>query len=105
MKNGGDGYCGIMANFHPKLYAWLCENYEKNENQAKLLQAFISTFGFIENGLAYPLSAKYHFNLCGIPTNVSTRKPTDGNFGNYAENCIKQMKLATDYMEERIKKL
>ena len=29
MKAGGDGYCGIMCNFHPKLYSWLGENFEK----------------------------------------------------------------------------
>lgn len=105
LKNGCYGYCGIMANFHPKLYVWLCENYEKEQKEAEILQAFTGAIGFIENGLPYPLSAKYHFNLIKIPTNVSTRKPESNNFGDYEKSCIEQMKLATDYMEERIEKI
>lgn len=104
MKNGSDGYCGIMANFHPKLYVKLCENYGKNKKLTELLQSFIGIFGFIENALQYPLTAKYNFNLCGIPTNISTRKPS-GNLDEYAKNCVKQMKLAAEYIEERIEQL
>ena len=68
MQNGGDGYCGIMCNFHPKLYAWMGEHFEQDPEKAEQVQSVIGTFGFTEVGLPYPLTAKYHMNLCGLPT-------------------------------------
>ena len=68
MRAGGDGYCGIMCNFHPRLYSWLGENYDKEPEKAELIQSVIGTLGFTESGIPYPLTAKYHMGLCGIPT-------------------------------------
>ena len=78
MRNGGDGYCGIMANFHPALYSWLGKNFDKDPEKADLIQSVIGTFGFTEAGLPYPLTAKYHMNLCGIPTeNIARNRKSE----------------------------
>ena len=100
MRNGGQGYCGIMCNFHPKLYAWLGENFEKQPAQAELVQAVIGTFGFTEVGLPYPLTAKYHMNLCGIPTQNIVRSRKSEELTDYGRSCMQQMKLATDALEQ-----
>ncbi len=102
MQSGGDGYCGIMCNFHPKLYAWLCDNYEKCPDEAALVQSVIGTFGFTEVGLPYPLTAKYHMNLCGIPTVLTARNRRAEELTDYGKSCMKQMKLATDRLERLI---
>ena len=102
MKNGGDGYCGIMCNFHPKLYAWLGENFEKQQEMAEKVQSVIGTFGFTEVGLPYPLTAKYHMNLCGIPTENIARNRKNEELTEYAKSCMRQMKLATDSLEEML---
>ena len=99
MKAGGDGYCGIMCNFHPKLYSWLGENFEKQPEKAELIQSVIGTFGFTEAGLPYPLTAKYHMNLCGIETENIARNRKSDELTLYAKDCMKQMKKATDYFE------
>lgn len=99
MKAGGNGYCGIMCNFHPKLYAWLGENFKRDPEKAKLVQSVIGTFGFTENGLPYPLTAKYHFSLCGLPTENIARNCKSDKLNEYSKNCIKQMKFAADYFE------
>jgi 4-hydroxy-tetrahydrodipicolinate synthase len=98
MRNGADGYCGIMCNFHPKLYSWLKENYKSDK--ADLVQSVIGTFGFTEVGLPYPLTAKYHMNLCGIKTENLARNRKPEELTNYGKSCIKQMKLATDKIEK-----
>lgn len=98
MRNGADGYCGIMCNFHPKLYAWLRENYKSEK--ADFVQSVIGTFGFTEVGLPYPLTAKYHMNLCGIKTENLARNRKPEELTNYGKSCIKQMKLATDKIEK-----
>jgi len=98
MRNGADGYCGIMCNFHPKLYSWLKDNYKSDK--ADLVQSVIGTFGFTEVGLPYPLTAKYHMNLCGIKTENLARNRKPEELTNYGKSCIKQMKLATDKIEK-----
>ncbi len=98
MRNGADGYCGIMCNFHPKLYSWLRENYKSDK--ADLVQSVIGTFGFTEVGLPYPLTAKYHMNLCGINTENIARNRKSEELTEYAKSCMEQMKYATDKLEK-----
>lgn len=100
MRSGGDGYCGIMCNFHPALYTWLGENFEKAPDLADLVQSVIGTFGFTEVGLPYPLTAKYHMNLCGIPTEHLARNRKSEELTDYVKGCMKQMKLATDSLQK-----
>ena len=100
MRLGAQGYCGIMCNFHPKLYAWLGENYMNDK--ADLIQSYIGTFGFTEVGLPYPLTAKYHMNLCGIPTENLARNRKHEELTDYGRSCIEQMKLATDELEKML---
>lgn len=103
IRSGGDGYCGIMCNYHPYLYSWLSENFEKEPDKAALIQSVIGTFGFTEIGLPYPLTAKYHMNLCGIPTENVARNRKSKELTLYSKNCMEQMKLATDYLEKSLK--
>ena len=102
MQNGGEGYCGIMCNFHPKLYAWLGENFEEDPKTAELVQSVIGTFGFTEVGLPYPLTAKYHMNLCGLPTENLARNRKSEELTDYGRSCMRQMKLATDALEKML---
>ncbi len=100
MRNGADGYCGIMCNFHPNLYAWLGKNY--NSEKADLVQSITGTFGFTEVGLPYPLTAKYHMNLCGIKTENIARNRQNEELTDYVIGCMQQMKLATDQLEKQL---
>jgi len=102
MKAGADGYCGIMCNYHPRLYSWMGENFDKESEKAELIQSVIGTFGFTETGLPYPLTAKYHMNLCGIKTENYARNRKSDELTLYARNCMEQMKTATDYLETLI---
>ena len=102
MRNGADGYCGIMCNFHPNLYAWLGKNY--NSEKADLVQSIAGTFGFTEVGLPYPLTAKYHMNLCGIKTENIARSRKSEELTEYAKSCMRQMKFATDQLERWLTK-
>ena len=99
MRDGADGYCGIMCNFHPALYSWLGKNYT-SEN-ADYIQSVIGPLGFTEV-LAYPLTAKYHMCLRGIPTELTARNRKGETLSEYAKSCMRQMKKTTDYFEELI---
>ena len=100
MRSGADGYCGIMCNFHPKLYAWLRDHYQSET--ADLVQSVTGTFGFTEVGLPYPLTAKYHMNLCGLATENLARNRKSEELTEYGKSCMRQMKLATDAMEKML---
>ena len=99
VKNGAQGYCGIMCNYHPKLYAWMLNNYEAEPEKAELVQALLCNLGFTEGGVPYPLTAKYHMNLCGIPTEVTARNRAGEVLTDYAKSCMQQMKILTDRAE------
>ena len=102
MRSGAHGYCGIMCNFHPRLYAWLGENFDKDPPVAEKVQSFIGTFGFTEVGLPYPLTAKYHMNLCNISTENFARNKDAQLLTDYAKDCMDQMKMATDAIENEL---
>jgi len=102
IRLGADGYCGIMCNYHPKLYEYLCKNYITSPEAAEKVQALIGLLAFTESGIPYPLSAKYHMTLCGIETNLITRNPSCKPLTDYAKSCIEQMKLLTDTFESHL---
>ena len=94
LQHGAAGYSSVMANFHPELYVWLCENFEKEPEKAKSLQCFLSTVAFTEAGLPYPLSAKYHMCLEGMPTENVSRVRGDERLTDYGKDCVEQMRYA-----------
>ena len=102
LQAGAGGYCGIMANYHPRLYAWLCENYEKEPEKAKLVQDFLCIAGFTENGLPYPLTAKYHMCLENLQTEVTARNRKTDEFTNYTALCVEQLKELSDYITKEV---
>ena len=102
MQNGCDGYCGIMCNFHPRLYSWLGENYKTQPEKAELIQSLIGTLGFTESGLPYPLSAKYHMCLCGMETENIARNRKSSELTDYVKGSVSQMKALTDHFEKMI---
>lgn len=99
LRAGAAGYSGIMANFHPKLYAWLCDNFDKEPEKAELVQSVIGTFGFTECGQPYPLTAKYNLTIHGIETENYARNREANELTKYHCDCVAQMKYATDYLE------
>ncbi len=102
MRGGAHGYCGIMANYHPEIYAWLGENYEKEPQKAEAVQALIGTCGFTEVGLPYPLTAKYHMCLEGIPTENIARNRKSEELTKYAKDCTEQMRTLCKHVFENL---
>ena len=54
---------------------------------------------FTETGIPYPLTAKYHMNLEGIPTENIARNRKSEEMTDYARECIEQMKQICDAVE------
>lgn len=102
LRAGGAGYCGIMCNFHPALYVYLCEHYAETTDTVEALQALLGTVGFTESGMPYPLTAKYHMCLEGIPTeNIARNRPSEALTG-YMKDSTEQMRLLSHACERAL---
>lgn len=56
LRAGADGYCGVMANFHPEMYTWLYKNHDDPE--AEKVSQLLSICALIERQV-YPVNAKW----------------------------------------------
>jgi 4-hydroxy-tetrahydrodipicolinate synthase len=72
LRFGAAGYSGVMANFHPELYARLCADWQEQGDGAERLSDFLSVSALIEKQI-YPMNAKYHMMLEGVYTNCRCR--------------------------------
>ncbi len=72
LLDGAAGYSGVMANFHPQLYGWLCHNWATEPEHAEQLQAFLGIASLLELR-GYPVNAKYALQLEGLPISLYSR--------------------------------
>lgn len=94
LRDGAAGYCGIMGNFHPQLYAWLCHHVD--DPRAELIGAAVSVFDSAENA-GYPCSAKYYLDAFeGVHMGWTARCRETPAFTPYQRECLRQMKLLAD---------
>jgi 4-hydroxy-tetrahydrodipicolinate synthase len=72
LKNGGQGYNGVMGNYHIDLYRWLYDHFDDENEKCQELADFLTLAGVME-ARAYPISAKYHFSLMEIAMGLHSR--------------------------------
>ena len=102
LRLGAGGYSGIMANFHPEIYVWLCKN--PDHPYAEKVQTFLSLYAFTE-ALPYPLTAKYRMSLEGIPVNLDSRMVDKKRWDDFAKFMIHQLLDIEKETIEYIKKM
>lgn len=72
LRRGVHGFSGVMANFHPELYAELCSRAGEERG---LLQDFLTVASWAEYR-NYPMCAKYYLHAFeGIQIGTYCRKP------------------------------
>ena len=96
IRSGADGYCGVMANFHPALYAWLCAHALSDPERADTVQALLGICGFTEFCLPYPITAKYSLTLEGIDSALIARSRPGQTLTDYDKSCVRQLKTLCD---------
>lgn len=75
LRCGAEGFSGVMANFHPELYAYLYAHQE--DENITYLQDFLTIASLIERQY-YPVNAKYHLQHCeGLAVDTYSRKQDD----------------------------
>lgn len=92
LEAGCAGFSGVMANFHPEIYSWLCKNYKTEPEKAKEVQAFLA-FASMTECQYYPVNAKYHLGLCGVDVGYNARVKDAALFSESGKKEIEQMYL------------
>lgn len=78
-----DGYCGVMANFYPELYIWLCDHYKEADTKC------VDHELLIERQL-YPVNAKWHLKeMEGLPMEIYI--------------CVKKCEELTETLKKEIR--
>ncbi|MDR3411014.1 MAG: dihydrodipicolinate synthase family protein [Formivibrio sp.] len=91
LKAGCHGYSGIMTNFHPELYVWLCENWQNEPEKAELVSDFITTASLIEY-LDYPICAKdYQYSIGNFKTVASRTRESGNYYAAHFQTTMQQM--------------
>ena len=92
LRDGAAGFCGVMGNLHPELYAWLYRNWCEQPERADELQAILTLLSGLE-GQGYPICAKQHMNDCGINMPLSARCQRSSAFGYAQREILKQAEI------------
>lgn len=91
LKLGIDGFSGIMANFHPRLYSYLIKHYVTDLEKVSDLQQFLGFSSVLEKQL-YPVNAKYYLQLEGVNINTTSRTQDDSRFSDADKLVIEQFR-------------
>ncbi len=99
LNAGISGYSGIMANFHPELYVWLCKNFKKYPKEASQLQDVLGAASMVECQI-YPVNAKYHMTLEGLDITTITRVRNNEQLPSSRKLEIEQFNRAMNMFKE-----
>ncbi|MBQ6164888.1 MAG: dihydrodipicolinate synthase family protein [Clostridia bacterium] len=103
LRQGASGYSGVMANFHPDIEAWLCDNYEKEPEKAELAANILCMTAFTES-LAYPCTAKYYLNKIGVPMSLAARSRDCKQVNAYNKACVDRLFALDEWMRRELMK-
>lgn len=103
LQAGAHGYSGIMTNFHPELYVWLCDNWRNEPEKAEIVAAYLSTASLAEY-LDYPICAKDYQKSIGNFASVATRVRESGNYyAAHFQSNMQQMVQLGETIKEQLK--
>jgi 4-hydroxy-tetrahydrodipicolinate synthase len=100
LRDGAYGFSGVMANFHPELYQWLCAKWQVKPQVAQNLQDTLTALSLVER-YGYPACAKMHLRMLGLPIGVYCRNGAHKNVPVSMPDTLRQMiKTETQLREE-----
>ncbi|MBR4942143.1 MAG: dihydrodipicolinate synthase family protein, partial [Clostridia bacterium] len=102
LKDGASGFSGVMANYHPEAYSWLCHNFETQPELAKKLSDFLGVASCIESRM-YPVSAKKYLKLTYFPEMSDFSRTLDRD--KYVPAFITELEQLRDLYRDYIPKL
>ncbi len=91
LQAGAHGYSGVMANFHPELYVWLCKHWQSAPEKAQIVSDYLATASLAEN-LDYPICAKdYQVSIGNFRTAMSRTRESGNYYAAHFQSNTQQM--------------
>lgn len=101
LKAGCHGFCGVMASFQMKIYAYLCAHLD--DPKAQIIQDLLSITSLIELQY-YPVNAKYYLQTYeGLPINTTSRTKDAGGLTDTFKMEVGSLKRLTDEVIKNLK--
>lgn len=101
LRTGAYGFSGVMANFHPRFYTYLCRHYM--EAEVDELQAFLSIASLIERQY-YPVNAKYHMQkFSHLPITTFCRTKDDKKLTETFRMEVEMLYTLEKAMDEKLR--
>lgn len=101
LKMGAAGYSGVMANFHARLYVWLCSNFATQSEKASIVQDLLGMASIVECQY-YPVNAKYHYQLEGVDINLFSRVHDFTKFAPSRRLEVEQLRRIVHLVEKNV---
>ena len=101
LRDGADGFSGIMANYHPDLYVWLGEHFREQPEKARKLAAALSVMSAAE-AHCHPVDAKYHMDRVGVPMRLHVRNQDESKFGPLDRRFVDDLIILEDAVRQRL---
>lgn len=99
LQMGADGFCGIMGNYHPELYSYLCRHFQDEPQRCEALQAQLSALSALM-AQVYPLGAKIHMARQGVPMGSVCRVSPDTELSYKHMEFLRQGEVLEKVMQE-----
>ncbi|MBO6258721.1 MAG: dihydrodipicolinate synthase family protein [Succinivibrio sp.] len=100
IRGGCAGFCGVMASFQMKLYAWLCDHID--DPKADKLQDLLTVTSLIERQY-YPVNAKYYLqHYEKLPITTYTRTKDASGLTETFKDEVRQLKNLTELVSEKL---
>ena len=101
LKIGISGYSGVMANFHPELYAWAVSHWRQESDLVAEVFDVLGLASVIERQ-AYPINAKYQMQLDNIPIRLDTRSAKKEAFTPAQKTEVEQLYRTVNRLKKRL---
>lgn len=101
LRLGAAGFSGVMCNFHPELYVWLCKNFEEQPELAEKVQDVVG-FLSVAECQQYPVNAKYYLSLEQVCRGWHTRCRNTAEFTRNRRLEIDQMFKVTKMLKSSL---
>ena len=102
LQAGAHGYSGVMTNFHPELYVWLCDNWQAQPEKAVIVADYLSTASLAEH-LDYPICAKdFHLSIGNLKSVASRAREAGSYYSAHFQTTMQQMMHLGDVLKKQL---
>lgn len=102
LRAGGHGYSGVMANFHPDLYVWLCDHWQDAPEKAEIVAAYLATASLVEY-LDYPVCAKdYQVSIGNFSSAACRVRGSENFYAAHFPSAVRDMVRLGEFVRRQI---